>query len=261
MYYKRLAKKYGIFLQDKNGEKIKNIGWLNGFVTERLRRCDFKKLCYITKIDCVRNNNKGIDSIPIVIPLNVLNKISDIYKKYVSLEGKLETKNYTKDNNRKKHVYFLVSKIKLSDENQDNINLVYLEGKICDKADRLSNRHNLICNFLLAIDNKNKATYYISCVAFDTHASKILELKVGDNIKIYGRIQSRMYVKKIPYFYFYNQKEEEILFKLKDLFLDYMQELYDLNKLAHKIYLNSSSEDIAFVIKKEVYEVFVVKVE
>ena len=62
MYYKRLAKKYGIFLQDKNGEKIKNIGWLNGIITERLRKCDFKKLCYITKIECVRNNNKDVDS-------------------------------------------------------------------------------------------------------------------------------------------------------------------------------------------------------
>ena len=50
MYYKRLAKKYGIFLQDKNGEKIENNGWLNGVVTERLRKCDFKKLSYITKI-------------------------------------------------------------------------------------------------------------------------------------------------------------------------------------------------------------------
>ena len=85
----------------------------------------------------------------------------------------------------------------VSDENK-NPNQIYLNGFLC-KAPvyRTTPFGREITDLLLAVNRAYNKSDYIPCIAWGRNARFSSGLAVGDNIKIWGRIQSREYQKKI----------------------------------------------------------------
>ena len=54
-----------------------------------------------------------------------------------------------------------------------------------------------IADILLAVNRAYNKSDYIPCIAWGRNARFASHLKVGDNIKVWGRVQSRKYQKKI----------------------------------------------------------------
>ena len=84
------------------------------------------------------------------------------------------------------------------EEINSNPNQIYLNGFLC-KAPvyRTTPFGREITDLLIAVNRAYNKSDYIPCIAWGRNARYSSSLNVGDNIKIWGRIQSREYQKKI----------------------------------------------------------------
>jgi len=87
-----------------------------------------------------------------------------------------------------------------------NPNSIYLNGYICKKPIyRITPFGREITDMLMAVNRSYNKSDYIPIIAWGRNAKYCENLAIGDNLKIWGRIQSREYQKKIT--------EEEIITK------------------------------------------------
>ncbi|MBO5734451.1 MAG: single-stranded DNA-binding protein [Clostridia bacterium] len=86
--------------------------------------------------------------------------------------------------------------IYLSDQECDNE--IYLNGYICKPAVfRTTPFGREIADILLAVNRAYGKSDYIPCIAWGRNARFCENLPVGSNIKVWGRMQSRKYQKKL----------------------------------------------------------------
>ncbi len=79
-----------------------------------------------------------------------------------------------------------------------NPNKIFLNGFICKPPIyRTTPFMREITDLLLAVNRSYNKSDYIPCIAWGRNAKYAETLKVGSNLKIWGRIQSREYQKKI----------------------------------------------------------------
>ncbi|MCD8181578.1 MAG: single-stranded DNA-binding protein [Firmicutes bacterium] len=84
------------------------------------------------------------------------------------------------------------------DAENKNPNSLYLNGFICKKpVYRTTPFGREITDMLLAVNRSYNKSDYIPIIAWGRNARFARNLDVGDNVKIYGRIQSRTYQKRL----------------------------------------------------------------
>lgn len=77
-------------------------------------------------------------------------------------------------------------------------NYVYLNGFVCKEPTyRTTPFGREIADILLAVNRHYGKSDYIPCITWGRNAKFCASLDVGTNIKLWGRIQSRVYKKKI----------------------------------------------------------------
>lgn len=85
-----------------------------------------------------------------------------------------------------------------SEDSQKNPNYIYLNGFLCKPpVYRTTPFGREITDILIAVNRAYNKSDYIPCIAWGRNARFSSNLGVGDNIKIWGRIQSREYQKRI----------------------------------------------------------------
>ncbi|HEY8499154.1 MAG TPA: single-stranded DNA-binding protein [Clostridia bacterium] len=78
-------------------------------------------------------------------------------------------------------------------------NSVFLNGFICKKPIyRTTPFGREISDILLAVNRAYNKSDYIPCIAWGRNARFASHLEIGDNVRVWGRIQSRQYQKKLP---------------------------------------------------------------
>ncbi|MBR5615175.1 MAG: single-stranded DNA-binding protein [Clostridia bacterium] len=91
-----------------------------------------------------------------------------------------------------------VKDIEKTEEEEENSNSIYLNGYICKQpVYRTTPFGREIADILLAVNRSYNKSDYIPCIAWGRNAKYAETLKIGDNVIIKGRIQSREYQKKI----------------------------------------------------------------
>lgn len=84
------------------------------------------------------------------------------------------------------------------DDASKNPNYIYLNGFLCKQpVYRTTPFGREITDILVAVNRAYNKSDYIPCIAWGRNARFSANLNVGDNIKIWGRIQSREYQKRI----------------------------------------------------------------
>ncbi|MBE7037999.1 MAG: single-stranded DNA-binding protein [Ruminococcaceae bacterium] len=118
---------------------------------------------------------------------------------YVEIDGQFRSyNNYSSVGNRLILTVFARDIIPLYDENLKNPNYIYLNGFICKTPIyRITPFGREITDILVAVNRAYNKSDYMPCIAWGRNARFSGNLMVGDNIKIWGRIQSREYQKKI----------------------------------------------------------------
>lgn len=117
----------------------------------------------------------------------------------VRIEGQFRSyNNFTNIGNRLILTVFVKDIEFISEYDDENINSIYLNGYICKQpVYRTTPFGREIADILLAVNRSYNKSDYIPCIAWGRNAKYAENLKIGDNVKIKGRIQSREYQKRM----------------------------------------------------------------
>lgn len=142
-------------------------------------------------IDCKRTSGV-IDTIPVITSENDLKT-----GQRVCIEGHYSSFNKIEDDKRRLKLNVDAKIISIEYDDKD-INEVELEGFICkNPLIRTTPAGRTIADVLLAI-NRINSNYsdYIPIIFWESTIKMLENLKIGDKIKIKGRVQSRIYTKE-----------------------------------------------------------------
>ena len=200
--------KRGEILNIPNNLSDSNKAWISGFIEEDFEYSheSFGERFYKTRVRVTRNSGTE-DLVPIVVSDWRVTNISEIKLKgkYVEVGGQFRSdKRRGKDSKKHLYLYLFVTDISVCEdgkeleETMDENNLIYLDGYICKlPVFRITPLDREITDLLVAVHRNYSKTDFIPCIAWGERARFASQLKVGDRIKLIGRIQSREYFKKL----------------------------------------------------------------
>ena len=141
------------------------------------------------------------DIIPITISERLIANFDLSIGRKVIVEGQFRSYNsYENERNRLVLTVFAKEIIEYSEENQEEqkvSNEVVLKGYICKKPIyRQTPFGREIADILLAVNRAYNKSDYIPCIAWGRNARFCENMEVGTEVKIVGRVQSRIYEKK-----------------------------------------------------------------
>ena len=121
--------------------------------------------------------------------------------KIVAVDGQFRSyNNYSSEGGHKLLLTVFARDIVIMDPSDEVrvTNSIYLNGFICkNPVYRTTPFGREISDILLAVNRAYNKSDYIPCIAWGRNARYASNFEVGDNIKIWGRIQSRKYQKKL----------------------------------------------------------------
>ncbi len=141
------------------------------------------------------------DIIPITISERLIANFDLSIGKKVVVEGQFRSYNsYENEKNRLVLTVFAKDIIEYNEQEQEEqkvSNEVTLNGYICKKPIyRQTPFGREIADLLLAVNRAYNKSDYIPCIAWGRNARFCESMEVGTEVKIVGRVQSRMYEKK-----------------------------------------------------------------
>jgi len=162
---------------------------------------------YVFKMKISRLSNYD-DVLPITISERLIVNLNFHEDKIFKVEGQLRSYNKVIDgSNRLILTIFARDIVEEELENVTNPNQIFLDGYICKKpVYRTTPFGREITDMLVAVNRPYRKSDYIPCIAWGRNARFSQKMKVGDRIKVWGRIQSREYQKKLD--------EENVLKKI-----------------------------------------------
>lgn len=138
------------------------------------------------------------DALPITISERLMTGVNlEIGNKLVVM-GQLRSYNKLMEGNNKLILTIFARDVKQDNEENKNPNQIYLDGFICKRPIyRTTPFGREITDMLIAVNRPYNKSDYIPSIAWGRNARYSENLTVGDRIRVWGRIQSREYQKKI----------------------------------------------------------------
>ena len=143
------------------------------------------------------------DMLPVIISERIINDINMDIGNFVVIDGQFRSYNRYEDSSNKLLLRVFVRDIMIPDDEEieeikRHPNEVFLNGYLCKETKyRTTPFGREITDMLIAVNRSYNKSDYIPCIAWGRNARYSQNLAVGDNIKIWGRIQSREYQKKL----------------------------------------------------------------
>lgn len=140
----------------------------------------------------------AFDKIKIMISDRLLSELPVKTGDLVEITGQFRSYNSLENGDNRLILTVFAKDITLCDIASKNPNSLYLNGYVCkEPIYRTTPFGREITDILLAVNRTYNKSDYIPVIAWGRNARYCKGFKVGDNVKIWGRIQSREYQKKI----------------------------------------------------------------
>lgn len=142
--------------------------------------------------------SENSDIIPVTASERILDENFKVGQKVI-IDGQFRSyNNYENEKNKLVLTVFVKDMKKVEEISEDqNPNEIILDGFICKKPIyRTTPFGREIADILLAVNRAYNKSDYIPCIAWGRNARFCQNMSVGERIKIWGRIQSRLYEKK-----------------------------------------------------------------
>ena len=148
----------------------------------------------------VRRLSNSDDRIPLMVSERLVDISKDYRGEYIMVNGQFRSYNRHEDQKNRLILSVFVRELFFVEEELDGAktNNILLDGYIC-KAPiyRKTPLGREIADILLAVNRPYGKSDYIPCICWGRNARFASSFEVGEHVQIYGRIQSREYVKKI----------------------------------------------------------------
>ena len=145
----------------------------------------------------VKRLSEQVDVLPLTVSERLISERALKVGDKVSLSGQFRSYNKIIDGKSKLMLTVFVREILDYDE-EVNPNSIELIGFICKPTIYRTTPFNReICDMLVAVNRAYNKSDYIPCIAWGRNARFVKYLTVGEQVAVFGRIQSREYQKKI----------------------------------------------------------------
>ena len=148
----------------------------------------------------VKRLSDSEDRIPVMVSERLVDVTQDYVGQYVEIHGQFRSYNRHEGTKNRLMLSVFVREIHFMDEFTDytKTNQIFLDGYIC-KAPiyRKTPLGREIADLLLAVNRPYGKSDYIPCISWGRNARFASGFEVGTRVRIWGRVQSREYTKKI----------------------------------------------------------------
>ena len=148
----------------------------------------------------VKRLSNSDDRIPLMISERLIDVTADYKGYHIAVTGQFRSYNRHEEHRNKLVLSVFAREVTFVPEIEESAktNQIFLDGYICkEPIYRKTPLGREIADLLLAVNRPYGKSDYIPCITWGRNAKFTSELLVGTNIKVWGRIQSRPYKKKI----------------------------------------------------------------
>ncbi|MBL4931099.1 MULTISPECIES: single-stranded DNA-binding protein [Clostridium] len=146
----------------------------------------------------VQRLSDSVDVLSITVSERLLTEIELEIGMDIIVEGQLRSYNKFVDGSNRLILTVFARNIIPCLERSKNPNEIFLDGYVCkEPVYRTTPFGREIADLLLAVNRAYNKSDYIPTIAWGRNSRFCQTLEVGDNIRIWGRLQSREYQKKI----------------------------------------------------------------
>lgn len=161
-----------------------------------------------------------------IIPLMVSERLVDVSASYVGklidISGQFRSYNRHEGNRNRLILSIFVREWEFVDENPESgkTNQIFLDGFICKPpVYRKTPLGREIADLLIAVNRPYGKSDYIPCIAWGRNARYASTFEVGGHIQIWGRVQSREYIKKLSE----EQTQKHVAYEVSVSKLEYIE--------------------------------------
>ncbi len=138
-----------------------------------------------------------VDILPVIAEDILLESIDLSGGEMLTVIGQIRSHNQYVDGIRRLMIFVFASSI--TAEDGEPINDVILEGPLCKEPTyRRTPLGREICDAMLAVPRAFRRADYLPCILWGRTAQEVSLCHTRDEIRVYGRLQSRVYTKITP---------------------------------------------------------------
>lgn len=136
----------------------------------------------------------AVDTLPVITEAGVLEAVDLSGGEMLTVTGQVRSHNIRAEGRRRLLIFVFASAILAEDG--EPINECILEGPICrEPTYRRTPLGREICDVMLAVPRAFQRADYLPCILWGRTAQEASACHTRDRIRIYGRLQSRVYTK------------------------------------------------------------------
>lgn len=154
---------------------------------------------YMVEVAVSRLSNFS-DYIPLMISERLIDTSQSYIGQKVYVTGQFRSYNRHEELKNRLVLSVFVREIEFIEEETEEMksNQILLDGYICkDPIYRKTPLGREIADLLVAVNRSYGKSDYIPCICWGRNARYASSFEVGSHVEVYGRIQSREYIKKI----------------------------------------------------------------
>ncbi len=160
---------------------------------------------YMAEAEVTRLSD-SCDIIPLMVSERLLDMSGDYIGRYISVSGQFRSYNRHEEHKNRLVLSVFVRELEFLEEEEfeqyagenSRTNQIFLDGYICkEPVYRKTPLGREIADLLLAVNRPYGKSDYIPCICWGRNARYASTFQVGARCAIWGRIQSREYMKKL----------------------------------------------------------------
>lgn len=148
----------------------------------------------------VQRLSECYDIIPVMVSERLLDVSADYRGMLICVNGQFRSYNRHEERKNRLVLSVFAREVEFLEEMEESskTNLIYLDGYICkEPIYRKTPLGREIADVLLAVNRPYGKSDYIPCICWGRNARYASSFKVGERCAVWGRIQSREYMKKL----------------------------------------------------------------
>ena len=141
-----------------------------------------------------------VDYIPVMVSERLIDVKEDYTGQYIYVNGQFRSFNRHEEHKNRLVLSVFARELEFLEEatEENASNQIFLDGYVCkETVYRKTPLGREIADLLVAVNRSYGKSDYIPCICWGRNARFASGFEVGSHVQIWGRIQSREYVKKI----------------------------------------------------------------
>ena len=148
----------------------------------------------------VKRLSDSEDRIPVMVSERLVNVTEDYEGEYIQVTGQFRSYNRHEEKKNRLVLSVFAREISFVEDEDDSVksNQIFLDGYICKPpVYRKTPLGREIADLLIAVNRPYGKSDYIPCICWGRNARYASAFQVGGHVLIWGRIQSREYMKRL----------------------------------------------------------------